>query len=37
MLGTVTNIEPIHITHVVTKTYGVYTQWWPHAYQQDMF
>jgi len=24
-LGTITNIEAIHVTHVVTQTYGVYT------------
>jgi hypothetical protein len=30
-LGTITNIEVILATHVATQTYGVYTQWWPHA------
>ncbi len=34
-LGTVTNIEAIHATHVVTQTYGVWTQWKPQENQQD--
>jgi hypothetical protein len=25
-MGTITNIEAIHTTHVATQTYGVYTQ-----------
>jgi hypothetical protein len=35
MLGTITNIKAIHATHVPTQTYGVYTQWRPHAYWED--
>jgi len=34
-LGTITNIEAIHATHVATQTYGVCTQWRPHANQHD--
>jgi hypothetical protein len=34
-MGIVTNIETIHATHVATQTYGVCTQWQPHANQQN--
>jgi hypothetical protein len=35
-LGTISNIEVIQATHVATQTYGVCTQWWPHANRQNV-